>query len=31
MPNSAISFNTAGLASATSPGLVGTKAQTLRE
>ena len=28
MPNSAISFNTAGLASATSPGLVGTGAQT---
>lgn len=28
MSNSAISFNTAGLASATSPGLVGTGAQT---
>lgn len=28
MPNSAITFNTAGLASATSPGLVGTGAQT---
>lgn len=28
MPNSAISFNTSGLATATSPGLVGTGAQT---
>jgi len=28
MPNSAITFNTAGLASASSPGLVGTGAQT---
>ncbi len=28
MPSSAISFNTAGLATATSPGLVGTGAQT---